>query len=150
MVKLQLIELSAENALAATALALLPGQQKFVTPGTYENAQESLDHQKTWSRLIIPGARSVGLIRAYFDETHPDEYLRSCIWRITVAAPARGQGVGRFAVVAAVERAAALGFSQITAMWPDGEDGPGSFFLHLGFSQIGVSEFGDIIGSSSV
>jgi len=150
MDKLRLIELSAENALAANSLELLPGQDTFIPPGTYENAQESLDHQKTWSRLIIDSEQSVGLIRAYFDKTHPDEHLRSCIWRLTVAASARGQGVGRFAVVAAIERAAALGFSRITAMWPDGADGPGGFFLHLGFSQIGVSEFGDIIGSTAV
>ncbi|MEY2900841.1 MAG: hypothetical protein RL247_1007 [Actinomycetota bacterium] len=144
---LTLRELSADTALAANSLELRPGQEQFVTPVTYENADASLDHSKTWARVIMRGGDVVGFIRAYFDSSHPDEALRSCVWRVSVAASAQGQGVGRFAIAAATDEARAQGFSTLTAVWSADEAGPGDFFHRLGFVDSGITEYGDQIGS---
>ena len=144
---LLLQELSADTALQANSLELRPGQEQFETPVTYANADASLDHTKTWSRVSTLDGQVVGFVRAYFDSTHPDEELRCCVWRVSVDASAQGQGVGRFAIAAVQEEAQAQGFTTLTAVWSGGEDGPGRFFRHLGFEESGVTEYGDTIGS---
>jgi len=147
MESLRLEELSAATALQANSLELLPGQDAFVTPTTYEHADSALDHTKTWSRVIVSGDEVVGFIRAHFDSEHLEPELRSCIWRVTVAASAQGRGVGRFAIEAAKEEAESLENSTLTVVWPQGEEGPGVFFHKLGFVDTGVTAYGDQIGT---
>jgi diamine N-acetyltransferase len=144
---LRLEELSADTALAANSLELRPGQEDFLTPVTYENADATIDHTNTWSRVVLLGDEVVGFIRAHFDAGNPQEELRCCIWRVNVAASAQGKGVGRFAVDAVCSEAQDRGFSSLTVAWQDGDEGPGHFFHRLGFVNTGVSEYGDVIGS---
>ena len=144
---LVLEELSASTALQANSLEFLPGQEEFATPVTYVHADDTLDHTKTWSRVILHGDDVVGVIRAHFDPDHSDEALRSCVWRVSVAASAQGQGVGRFAIHAASDQARAEGFSSLSVVWSPGEQGPGEFFHRLGFRDSGVTEYGDQIGT---
>jgi len=54
----RLEELSATTALQANTLELVPGQEAFVTPVTYEQADSSLDHSKTWGGSSSPATRS--------------------------------------------------------------------------------------------
>ena len=75
MTGLTLQELSADTALQANSLELLPGQEQFETPVTYENADAGLDHSKTWGRVITRGDEVLGFVRAYFDSSHP---MKSC------------------------------------------------------------------------
>ena len=147
MTGLTLQELSANTALQANSLELLPGQEQFETPVTYENADAGLDHSKTWGRVITRGDEVLGFVRAYFDSSHPDEVLRCCVWRVSVAASAQGQGVGRFAIESVTEEAKAQGFTTLSAVWSGDKQGPGEFFRHLGFSETGVTEYGDTIGT---
>ena len=147
MEDLTLHELSAHTALQANSLELRPGQEQFVTPVTYQNADSTLDNSKTWGRVITQGDDVVGFVRAYFDSTHADDALRCCVWRVSVSADAQGQGVGRFAITAVKEEAIAQGFSTLTAIWSGDDDGPGEFFRRLGFQETGVTEYGDTIGS---
>jgi len=147
MEDLTLHELSADTALQANSLELRPGQEQFATPVTYENEESSLDHTKTWSRVIVGNGEVVGFIRAQFEPEHPKEELRCCIWRISVSASAQGKGVGRFAIEAAQEEARSLGFSTLHVMWPPGPHGPAEFFHKLGFSETGTTEYGDTIGA---
>jgi diamine N-acetyltransferase len=147
MTGLVLRELSADTAIQANSLELRPGQEQFETPVTYANADPTLDPTKTWSRVITLNDDVVGFVRAYFDSSHPDEALRCCVWRVSVAASAQGQGVGRFAIDAVREEARAQGFTALTAVWSGGDEGPGEFFRHLGFHESGVTEYGDTIGS---
>jgi diamine N-acetyltransferase len=114
---------------------------------TYEQADSSLDHSKTWGRVILSGDEVAGFIRAHFDSTHSQPELRSCVWRVSVAAPWQGKGVGRFAIQAAQAEAAALGHHSLTAVWSSDESGPGQFFHKLGFVDSGVTEYGDQIGT---
>jgi diamine N-acetyltransferase len=144
---LRLEELSAHNALAANSLELRPGQENFLTPITYENADATIDHTNTWSRVVLLGDEVVGFVRAHFDKENPHEELRCCIWRVNVAAGAQGKGVGRFAVDAVRQEAATQGFSVLTVAWQEGDQGPGKFFHRLGFIDTGITEYGDVVGS---
>ena len=147
MPDLVLEELSASTAVAANGLELRPGQQAFATPTTYTQEEQGIDPSKAWARVIKQGDEVVGFVRAYCDPEHPKEELRCCIWRITVAGSHQGVGVGRFAVEAVIDEAKRQECKSLTVMWTPGDEGPGEFFHHLGFVDVGDSAYGDRIGS---
>lgn len=147
---LRLEELSADTALQANTLELRPGQEQFITPITYENADATIDHTNTWSRVVLLDDDVVGFIRAHFDQENPREELRCCVWRVNVSASAQGRGVGRFAIDAVRHEAKARGFHTLTVAWTPGDAGPGEFFHRLGFADTGVTEYGDVVGSLSL
>lgn len=140
-------ELSADTAEQANTLELLPGQERFANPATYEQAGTTIDIGYTWSRVVRSGDEVVGFVRAYFDPNYATEELRCCVWRISVSASAQGKGVGRFAIEAVKQEALARGFDHLTVLWQAGDEGPGNFFHKLGFIETGQSDFGDVIGS---
>jgi len=147
MTDLHLEELSAANAVAANSLELRPGQEAFATPTTYTQEEPGIDPTKAWSRVIKRGDEVVGFVRAYCDPSHPQDELRCCIWRITVAGSHQGAGVGRFAVNAVIDEAKRQECEKLTVMWTPGQEGPGEFFHHLGFVDIGDTAYGDRIGA---
>jgi len=55
-------------------------------------------------------------------------------------------GVGRFAVKALAEEARSRGFDRITAIWEEGDDGPEQFFLKVGFTVVGETQYGEKLG----
>jgi diamine N-acetyltransferase len=147
---LRLEDLSADTALQANSLELRPGQEDFLTPVTYQNADNLIDLSNMWSRVVVLGDDVVGFIRAHFDSANPHEELRCCIWRVNVSASAQGKGVGRFAVDAVREEAKKRGFHTLSVAWQAGDEGPGQFFHRLGFQDTGISKYGDTIGSLSL
>lgn len=144
---LTLEELSADTAQQANTLELLPGQERFANPVTYEQADTSIDVANTWSRVIRSGDEVVGFVRAYFDPDFTTEELRCCVWRVSVSAGAQGKGVGRFAIEAVKQEALRRGFDHLSVLWQAGDEGPGNFFRKLGFIETGQSDYGDVIGS---
>jgi diamine N-acetyltransferase len=144
---LHLEELSATTAQQANSLELLPGQEQFMNPVTYENADSSIEISKTWSRVIMQGTEVVGFVRAYFDAENPHDELRCCVWRVSVAGSAQGRGVGRFAIQAVKDEAIAQGFDTVSVVWQAGDKGPGEFFHRLGFVDTGITEYGETIGT---
>lgn len=144
---LTLEKLSATTALQANSLELLPGQEHFANPVTYEHADSSIEVSKTWSRVICQGDEVLGFVRAYFDPENPHEELRCCVWRVSVAGSAQGKGVGRFAIEAVKDEALAQGFHTLNVVWQSGEKGPGEFFRKLGFVDSGTTEYGDTVGT---
>lgn len=150
MEPLLLEELSATTAQQANSLELLPGQEQFVTPVTYENADSLIEISKTWSRVVCQGDEVQGFVRAYFDAENPHDELRCCVWRVSVAGSAQGRGVGRFAIEAVKAEALRQGFDTLTVVWQTGDAGPGEFFHKLGFADTGVTEYGDTIGALSL
>lgn len=147
MAELRLEELSAKTIVAANSLTLRPGQEQFVTPVSYSIADAVIDPGTTWSRVVLDGDEVVGFIRGNFDPDAEHEEFRSCIWRINVSADAQGSGVGKFAVTGLADEARRRGFNQLTVIWEPGEDGPESFFLHLGFRIIGQTQYGENLGA---
>lgn len=144
---LTLEELSADTAQQANTLELLPGQERFANPVTYEQADTSIDVANTWSRVIRSGDEVVGFVRAYFDPEYTTDELRCCVWRVSVSAGAQGKGVGRFAIEAVKQEALRRGFDHLSVLWQAGDEGPGNFFRKLGFIETGQSDYGDVIGS---
>lgn len=147
MGELRLEELSAKTIVAANNLTLRRGQEQFVTPPSYAIADAYLSPVTSWPRVVLNGDDEVvGFIRGNFDTESTQEEFRSCIWRVTVAASEQGTGVGRFAVLALAEEAKSRGFDRVTALWEPGDDGPEQFFLHVGFTISGESQYGENIG----
>jgi len=147
MVNLRLEPLSATTIVAANSLTLLPGQEQFVTPTSYEIAEDSINPLTSWPRVVLDGDDVVGFIRGNFDKTNNTPEFQSCLWKINVAAAAQGSGVGKFAVWALADEARARGFEQLTVIWEPGEDGPEKFFTHIGFGVIGETQYGEKIGA---
>jgi diamine N-acetyltransferase len=150
MADLRLEELSATNAVQAKSLELRPGQEEFANPATYVAAEPQIDPAKAWSKVIVKDGEVVGMVRAYFDDSYPDEELRSCVWNISVSATAQGAGVGRFALDAIVDEARSRGLTALTVMWEDADGGPGEFFTRMGFVDSGATAYGDRIGRMSL
>lgn len=150
MNELRLEELSASNIVAANSLSLKPGQEQFVAPVTYAAEATVINPLTTWQRVVVLDGKVVGYIQGNFDPNETRDELRACIWRINVDKDAQGKGVGRFAIAAAREEARNRGFDQITVMWEPDTAGPGEFFHRMGFTDIGESAYGDIIGALAV
>jgi diamine N-acetyltransferase len=150
MADLRLEELSATNAVQAKSLELRPGQEEFANPATYVAAEPQIDPARAWSKVIVKDGDVVGMVRAYFDDSYPDEELRSCVWNISVSASAQGSGVGRFALDAIIDEARSRGLSQLTVMWEEAAEGPGEFFTRMGFVDSGATAYGDRIGRMSL
>lgn len=147
MADLRIEELTAETISAANSLTLKPGQEAFLEPETYTNAEQQLDPAGSWPRVVRDGDEVVGYVMGAFDDDAPEEYLRAAIWRINVAADAQGKGVGRFAIQAFADEARRRGFSRATVVWAPGEGGPGAFFESVGFQVVGQTPFGENLGA---
>jgi len=147
MAELRLEELSASTIVAANSLTLRPGQEQFVTPTSYAIADAYINPLTSWPRVVLDGDEVVGFIRGNFDPDNDMPEFRSCIWRINVSASAQGLGIGRFAVQALAEEARSRGFTQLTVIWEPGEDSPEEFFLRIGFTLIGETQYGEKIGA---
>jgi diamine N-acetyltransferase len=147
MAELRLEELSAKTIVAANSLTLRRGQEHYVTPPSYAIADAYINPVTTWPRVVLDGDTVVGFIRGNFDPDAEQEELRSCVWRVNVAADAQGTGIGRFAVWALAEEARARGFTRLTAIWEPGEEGPEQFFLRTGFTVVGETQYGEKIGA---
>jgi len=147
MAALRLEELSAKTIVAANSLTLRPGQEQFVMPPSYAIADAAVNPTTSWPRVVLEDDQVVGFIRGNFDADAPDEQFRSCVWRVSVAADAQGRGVGRFAVHALAEEARSRGFERLTAIWEPGDEGPEQFFLRVGFTIVGQTQYGENIGA---
>ncbi|MGV8857904.1 GNAT family N-acetyltransferase [Rhodoglobus sp.] len=146
MGELRLEELSANTIVAANNLSLRRGQEQFVTPPSYAIADAFIDPLTSWPRVVLDGDKVVGFIRGNFDPNASQEEFRSCIWRVSVSGDAQGEGVGRFAVKALAEEARSRGFDRVTAIWEEGDDGPEKFFLKVGFTVVGETQYGEKLG----
>jgi diamine N-acetyltransferase len=143
MTDLRLEPLAASTIVAANSLTLKPGQEQYVQPVSLSIAEASVRPTTAWPRVVLEGGEVVGFIMGNFDADNAQEELRSCIWRLNVAATAQGRGVGRFAVHALAEEARARGFERLTVVFEPGEDGPEPFFRAIGFRAIGETRYGE-------
>ncbi|PZE28026.1 MULTISPECIES: GNAT family N-acetyltransferase [unclassified Curtobacterium] len=143
MTDLRLEPLSAATIVAANSLTLKPGQEQYVQPVSHSIAEAYVRPTTAWPRVVLDGDEVVGFIMGNFDAENSQEELRSCIWRLNVAASAQGRGVGRFAVHGLAEEARSRGFDRLTVMFEPGDDGPEPFFRAIGFQVIGETQYGE-------
>lgn len=150
MSDLQIEELSASNVVAANTLSLKPGQEAFVAPVSHSIAEAYVRQDTTWPRVVVLDGQVVGFVMANFDDEADNDLYRSAILRMNVDADYQRRGVGRFAVQAIVDEARNRGFDRITAVWEEGDLGPGKFFRAMGFVSVGETEYGETIGELRV
>ena len=147
MTELRLEELSAATIVAVNRLGLKPGQEQFITPVSYAAAAAVTPAHSAWQRVVLKDDRVVGFIHGNFDPDAVQEEFRAALWRINVDADVQGSGVGTFAVGALIEEARARGVDRLTVLWERGEEGPENFFLRIGFSPVGETPYGEVIGA---
>jgi len=145
MPPLHLVELSAATIVAVNTLSLKPGQEQFLAPVSYGIAATVIDPSTTWQRVVMDDDEVVGFVSAGFDESNPEEHLRSVLWRINVDADDQGRGVGRFAVESLLSEARARGAERVNVIYEAGENGPEAFFRRVGFTPVGETEYGEVI-----
>jgi diamine N-acetyltransferase len=129
-----------ENVRLACALALRPGQDRFVASVAQSLAEAYAQPAHAWPRLVHAGSRLVGFVMGGFVPGHP--LMTSTIWRLAIAADAQGNGYGRFAVRAVASEAARRGHQILTTAYVRGPGSPEGFYHHLGFQPTGRSEQG--------
>nr|WP_274638376.1 GNAT family N-acetyltransferase [Microbacterium bovistercoris] len=144
---MRLEELTSGNIDRANQLSVKPGQEKFVLPVTYSLIVTPFSPMTSWQRVAVVDDQVVGFIHANLDPNAAVDEYRACIWRIYVDAAVQGQGVGSFMIHAFSEVAAGAGLDRITVMWEPGLDSPGEAFHRIGFTDIGRTEYGEIIGA---
>ena len=150
MAELRLEELSASTIVAVNALTMNPGQEQFVAPVSYAVAAAVVNPATSWQRVILDGDEVVGFISANFDHESTQEEFRSALWRINVDADEQGRGVGRFAVASLIEEAKQRDFDHVNVIYEPGDLGPEAFFLRVGFTPVGETQYGETIGSISL
>ncbi|MGT2426029.1 N-acetyltransferase family protein [Amnibacterium kyonggiense] len=147
MADLHLEPLSATTVVAANSLTLKPGQEQYAVPVSHAEAEQTIDPEGAWPRVVLDGDEVVGFIKGSFDEHETRPEFRCCIWSINVEASAQGRGVGTFAVKGLAEEARSRGFAKLTVIWDGGDEGPEEFFLSVGFVPEGETRFGEVIGA---
>lgn len=150
MSDLKIEELSASNIVAANTLSLRPGQEAFVAPVSHSIAEAYVRQDTAWPRVVVKDDTVVGFCMANFDDEADSELYRSAILRMNVEADFQRQGIGAFIVQAVVDEARNRGFDHVTAVWEEGDLGPGKFFRAMGFEIVGETEYGEIMGRRSV
>jgi diamine N-acetyltransferase len=150
MTGLRLEELSASTVVAANNLTLKPGQEQYVAPVSHSIAEAYVNPTTAWPRVVLDDDEVVGFIMGNFDADTDDETLRSCIWRMNVAADQQGQGIGRFAVHALADEARSRGFDRLTVVYEPGDDGPEEFFAHIGFEVVGETPYGEHVAALTI
>jgi diamine N-acetyltransferase len=143
---LHLEPLSAATVVAANSLTLKPGQEQYAVPVSHSEAEQTIDPEGAWPRVVLDGDEVVGFIKGSFDEHETRPEFRCCIWQINVKASAQSRGVGTFAVHGLAGEARSRGFSRLTVIWDGGDEGPEEFFLRVGFRPEGETRFGEVIG----
>lgn len=147
---LRLVELSAATIVAVNNLSLKPGQEQFLAPVSYGIAATVSNPQTSWQRVVIDGDRVMGFVSANFDAEALTEHFQSVLWRINVDAEGQGRGVGRFAVEGLLEEAKARGFDHVDVIYEAGSEGPEAFFLRMGFTPVGETEYGEVVGQIAI
>lgn len=138
------------NVEAAIALKVRPDQEHLVEPVAESLALAYAHGDTAWPRLILDGDRPVGFLMAFLDidfrgdGTRTD--VRSGLWRLNIAAADQGRGHGRFAVESVAAEIRRRGGTRLTTTWHPGEDGPGRFYLGLGFRPTGELSGGQTVG----
>jgi diamine N-acetyltransferase len=141
---LRLVELDSDNLPAVIAIPPAVGEKAHVAPVLHSIA-EAYVTPTAWPRAIVDDDVVVGFVMANWDPENDVPEFRGGIWRLNIAEEAKGRGVGRFAVEQVAQEARRRGYHRITVMWEQGADGPGGFYLALGFRPEGEL-FGERVG----
>ncbi|MFD7028370.1 GNAT family N-acetyltransferase [Streptomyces sp. NPDC059917] len=149
MSPLHLRELTPDNFDAAVELKVRPDQEHLVSPVVKSIAEAYVHPGVAWPRLVHDGDEIVGFLMAFFDIDWTGEGVdfRSGLWRLNIADGKQGRGYGRFAVESVAAEIRRRGGTRLTTTWHAGADGPGGFYLGLGFRPTGEKSGGQTVGA---
>ncbi|MEU1006159.1 GNAT family N-acetyltransferase [Streptomyces tibetensis] len=144
----RLAEITPANLDAALGVHVRPGQEHAVAPVVKSLAEAYVHPGTAWPRLIVDGDRPVGFLMAFLDiDWYEDGSVRrSGLWRLNIAAGEQGRGYGRFAVESVAAELRRRGTKQLYVTWHPGPDGPGGFYLGLGFRPNGETSGDQTVG----
>ncbi|MDK1476637.1 GNAT family N-acetyltransferase [Streptomyces sp. 549] len=146
---LRLQEVTADNLDTAINLQVRADQEHLVAPVVKSLAEAYVHPGVAWPRLICDGDEVVGFLMAFhdIDWTGKGTDFRSGLWRLNIAAGKQGRGYGRFAVDSVAAEIRRRGRTELTVTWHPGADGPGDFYLALGFRPTGEVVEGETVGT---
>jgi diamine N-acetyltransferase len=117
---------------------LPPGQRAVVADNAVSIAQGHVS-ENAWMRAIYAGETPVGFIMLHIGSDWADgiDCPGVFLWRLMIAAPYQGRGVGRSAINLLVRHLRALGIPALYTSYHPGEGSPNSFYQKLGFVPSG-------------
>jgi diamine N-acetyltransferase len=141
---LRLAHLDEENLPSLLRIPPQPGEKAYVAPVAWSIAEAYIT-PTAWPRAIVDDGEVVGFVMANWDPENDIAAFRGGIWRMNVADAHKGRGVGRFAVDEVAAEARRRGYDSITVLWDPAPDGPGDFYLRVGF-RVDGELFGQTVG----
>ena len=109
---------------------LSPAHRNMVADNAFSIAEAHYHPQKAWYRAIYADEVPVGFLMLSDDPAKPEYFL----WRLMIAAPYQGLGVGRRAIELLIEHVKARpGATELITSCGEGEGSPLGFYLGLGF-----------------
>ncbi len=133
-------EITTTNREAVLALGVAPAQEQFV--GTVAGAlheAEQIPRAKAWYRAVYADDEPVGFVMLSWNVVpDPPRIIGPWfLWKLIVDEKRQGEGFGREAVRLVAEVVSANGAETLFTSCVPGEDGPESFWRHLGFTRTG-------------
>jgi diamine N-acetyltransferase len=129
-------------------LKVRPAQEPFVATNAVSLA-EALFAPEAWYRAICADEKIVGFVMLWDDTLGPTPPAKPeiCLWRLMIAAPYQGQGIGKQALAAVIRHVQGRpGIARFYSSFVPGELGPEKFYLAAGFCPTGaVDEDGEVI-----
>ena len=142
-----LVEITAATVRAVCNLAVAPGQQGFVAPNAVSLA-EALFSEEAWYRAVHADGELVGFVMLA-DETlrrEPPAEPAVFLWRLMIAEGHQRRGIGREVMRLVLEHVRSRpGVRKFATSYVPAPDGPGPFYLGLGFTPTGEIDDGEIV-----
>ena len=140
-------EINANTVRDVCRLAVAPPQQAFVAPNAFSLAQ-ALFSEEAWYRAVHDGDQLVGFVMVY-DESqrkNPPAEPKIGLWRLMVDQRYQRRGIGREIVNKVLEHARSRGrFKELFTSFVPHPEGPGEFYLRLGFAPNGEVDEGETV-----
>ena len=138
-------EITAETVRAVIKLSVAESQAHFVAPNSVSLAQ-ALFSPEAWYRAIYRDDEPVGFVMLYDESLRPSPppAPEVGVWRLMVAEPHQGQGIGRAAMQLVIAHVRSKGcFRVLELSYVPAEGGPEPFYLSLGFRNTDRVEEGE-------
>ena len=138
-------EITSETVRAIIKLSVSENQKQFVAPNAVSLAQ-ALFSPEAWYRAIYSGDDPVGFVMLYDESLRatPPDAPQIGVWRLMVAEPHQGKGIGRAAMQLVIEHVRNKGcFRTLELSYVPAEGGPEPFYLSLGFRNTDRIEEGE-------
>ena len=128
MTDLRLEELSAATAAAANSLTLKPGQEQFVQPTSYAQAESDVKPSASWPRVVLDGDEVVRTAKFQPNQAGPGSHVANASFMVDPRHA--GRGIGRRLAEHVLELARAEGAEHLTVhATPDAA----AFYQRFGF-----------------